>query len=119
MSIKYNILPKEYTLMQIENFIKAKYCHSLAKFKEDLLYNFQQEFFKKYYKKKESLIKLPLFSDFYKTYLLFFCAPTLSELNLNELIEEMVERKAKAFYQDNYQEEKDDKKDSRIIIQNY
>ena len=116
LSIKYNILPKEYTLMQIENFIKAKYCHSLAKFKEDLLYNLQQEFFKKYYKKKESLIKLPLFSDFYKTYLLFFCSPTLSELNLNELIEEMVERKAKAFYQENYQEEKDDKRDSKKII---
>ena len=28
--IKYNILPKEYTLIQLENFIRAKYCHSLA-----------------------------------------------------------------------------------------
>ena len=116
LSIKYNILPKEYTLMQLENFIKAKYCHSLAKFKEDLLFNYGQEFLNKYYKKKDSSKKIPLFTDFYKTYLLFFCRPTLSELNLNELIEEMVERKAKAFYQENYHEEKEDKKSSKKSI---
>lgn len=116
LSIKYNILPKEYISIQLENFIKAKYCHSLAKFKEDLLFNFEQEFLKRFYKKNESIKKLPLFSEFYKTYLLFFCSPTLSELALNELIEEMVERKAKAFYQENYQEEKQEKKDSKKFI---
>ena len=97
LAIKYNILPKEYTLMQVENFVKAKYCHALAKFKEELLFNYGQEFLNKFYKKKDSAKKIPLFTDFYKTYLLFFCRPTLSELNLNELIEEMVEKKAKAF----------------------
>ena len=116
LSIKYNILPKEYTLMQFENFIKAKYCHSLAKFKEDLLYNYGQEFLNKYYSKNDSIKKVPLFTEYYKTYLLFFCRPTLAELNLNELIEEMVERKAKAFYQENYQEEKETKKGSKKTI---
>ena len=111
LSIKYNILPKEYTLMQIENFICAKYCHSLAKFKEDLLFNYEHEYLKHYYKIKDSLVKLPLFSDFYKVYLLFFCTPTFTELRLNELIEEMVEKKAKEFYQENYQEE--DQKEKR------
>ena len=115
LSIKYNVLPKEYILIQLENFVKAKYCHSLAKFKEDLLYNYEQEFLNKFYNKKDSNKKIPLFSEFYKTYLAFFCRPTLSELNLNELIEEMVERKAKAFYQENYQEEKDDKNSKKII----
>ena len=116
LSIKYNVLPKEYILIQLENFVKAKYCHSLAKFKEDLLFNYEQEFLSKYYYKKESYKKLPLFSEFYKTYLTFFCRPTFSELNLNELIEEMVERKAKAFYQENYQEEEKEKKNSKKII---
>ena len=113
--IKYNVLPNEYTLIQIENFIRAKYCHSLAKFKEDLLYNYEQEFLKKYYKKKESMEKLPLFSEFYNTYLKFFCSPILTELKLNELIEEVVERKAKCYYQKNYHNEREEKKDSKII----
>jgi len=113
--IKYNVLPNEYTLIQIENFIRAKYCHSLAKFKEDLLYNYQQEFLKKYYKKKESMEKLPLFSEFYNTYLKLFCSPTLTELKLNDLIEEAVERKAKFFYQNKYHNKKEEKNESKMI----
>ena len=38
--IKYNVLPNEYNLMKLENFIEAKYCHSLARFKELLLFNY-------------------------------------------------------------------------------
>ena len=113
--IKYNILPNEYKLMQIENFIKAKYCHSLATFKEDLLFNYQYEFFKEYYKTNESLRILPLFWEFYKIYLVFFCWPVLTELKLNDFIKEMIERKAKCFYQENYPDENEEKKESNII----
>ena len=102
-------------MIQLENFIRAKYCHSLAKFKEDLLFNYKQEFLKRFYKKKESQNKIPLFSQFYKAYLQFFCSPMLSELNLNELIEEMVERKAKVFYQNNYNEEEENKESKKFI----
>lgn len=83
--------------MKLENFIEAKYCHSLARFKELLLFNYDEEFLKRYYSRKEALKKIPLFSEFYKSYLKFFCFPTLAELKLNELIEDMVENKAKAF----------------------
>ena len=61
------------------------------------------------------MAKLPLFSQFYNTYLNFFCTPTLTELKLNELIEEVVKRKAKCYYQKNYHNEKDEKKESKII----
>ena len=89
----------------------------------DLLFNYEHEYLKHYYKIKDSLVKLPLFSDFYKVYLLFFCIPTFTELRLNELIEEMVEKKAKEFYQENYQEEdqkekKQQKKHSRYESNN-
>ena len=50
--------------------------------------------------------KVPLFSKIYNTYLKFFCTPTLTELKLNELIEEVVKRKAKCYYQKNYHNEK-------------
>ena len=118
--IKYNILPNEYNLMKLENFIEAKYCHSLARFKELLLFNYDEEFLKRFYTRKESLKKIPLFSDFYKSYLKFFCFPTLAELKLNELIEDMVENKAKAFYNENYstEKEKSDKKINVVIFTN-
>ena len=118
--IKYNVLPNEYNLMKLENFIEAKYCHSLARFKELLLFNYDEEFLKRFYTRKESLKKIPLFSDFYKSYLKFFCFPTLAELKLNELIEDMVENKAKAFYNENYsnEKEKSDKKINVVIFTN-
>ena len=114
--IKYNILPNEYTLMNIDNFITAKYCHSLASFKEMLIFNYDEEFLKRYYPKKESLKKIPLFSEFYKSYLKFFCFPTLAELKLNDLIEDMVEKKAKAFYNENYKEDEKDKNQKKINV---
>ena len=120
MVIKYNILPNEYNLMKLENFIEAKYCHSLARFKELLIFNYDEEFLKRFYSRKESLKKIPLFSEFYKSYLKFFCFPTLAELKLNELIEDMVENKAKAFYNENYtnEKEKSDKKINVVIFTN-
>ena len=113
--IKYNILPNEYILMNLENFISAKYCHNLATFKEILIFNYDEEFMKRFYPKKESVKKIPLFSEFYKSYLKFFCFPTLAELKLNDLIEDMVEKKAKAFYNDNYKEENDKDKYQKKI----
>ena len=116
--IKYNILPNEYTLMKLDNFISAKYCHSLAVFKESLIYNYDEEFLNKFYTIKESTTKIPLFSEFYKSYIKFFCFPTLAELKLNDLIEEVAEKKAKAFYNENYSEknEKNNEKKINIII---
>ena len=107
--LQYNILPNQYEQIQINNFIKGKYCHSLSFLKESLIYNYQKEFLKKYYTKTQSMKQIKLFAEFYKTYLQFFCSPTLNELNLNELIEEMVETKAMVFYKKNYKEEKSKK----------
>ena len=115
--IKYNILPNEYNLMNIENFICAKYCHNLATFKEMLLFNYEEEFLNRFFPRKISLKKIPLFADFYKSYLKFFCFPTLAELNLNDLIEDIVEKKAKAFYNENYKEESEiDKSQKKINV---
>ena len=113
--IKYNILPNEYTLMKLDNFITAKYCHSLAEFKEKLIFNYDEEFLNRFYSKRESKKKIPLFAEFYKSYLKFFCFPTLSELKLNDLIEDMVEKKAKAFYNENFTE-KTDKNEKKINV---
>ena len=115
--IKYNILPNEYNLMNIENFICAKYCHNLASFKEMLLFNYEEEFLNRFFPRKMSLKKIPLFAEFYKSYLKFFCFPTLAELNLNDLIEDIVEKKAKAFYNENYKEESEiDKSQKKINV---
>ena len=111
--IKYNVLPQEYNMIQMDNFIQAKYFRPLAKFKESLIYNDFVEFLKKYYKMKNIMNKIPLLTELYKSYLDFFCFPTFVEFKINELIEDMVENKAKMFYKKNYkeEEEKDEKEE--------
>lgn len=113
---KHNILPKQYNLIQLENFITGKYCRTLAKFKERLMFNYREEFIKKRYRIKEIKKKLPLFYEFYKSYLQFFCSPTFSDLKLNELIEKTVEKKAKAFYNEYYKNEKESKEKTMNIV---
>ena len=108
--IKYNVLPQEFNQIQLNNFIIAKYCHSLAAFKESLIYNDTEEYLRKYYKIIDSILKIPKFAEFYKSYLVFFCFPTFAELKLNDLIEDMVENKAKIFYNDNYKVDNKEKK---------
>ena len=103
--IKYNVLPQEYNQMQLENFIIAKYCHNLASFKENLIYYDNNEFLKNYYRIKIIKKELPRLIDFYQNYLNFFCFPTFTEMKLNDYIEEIIEKKAKAFYSENYKDD--------------
>ena len=108
--IKYNILPQEYNKIQLNNFIASKYCRDLAVFKESLIYNDIFEFLKRYYRKYDSVKKIPNFSEYYKSYFNFFCFPTLAELRLNFQIEEMIENKAQFIYNDYYKDEYSEEK---------
>ena len=109
-----NFLLSFKTLLLLFGF-KISFVTEFVEFKEDLLFNYQHEFLKEYYKANESLKILPLFWEFYKIYLIFFCWPVLTELKLNDFIKEMIERKAKCFYQENYQDENEEKKEPNII----
>ena len=109
LAMKYNTLPEKYALIQINNFIKEKHCHSFSHFKENLKLYYPKELIKEYYTKKESLEKIPYLAEFFKAYLHFFCSPTLKELKFNILIEQMVQVKAIDFYKKNYENEEDDK----------
>ena len=113
LSKKYNTLPQKYSLIQIDNFIKGKYYHSASKFKDYILFYDTQESLIKYYTKNESIKHLKFFSEFYKSYLLFFCLPTLRDIKLNELFEDRIEIKALIFYKKNYESNKNDKEKNK------
>ena len=64
LKLKYNTLPEEYGLIQINNFINSKSCHSLSFLKENLIFNYAKEFMSGFYSRNESLEKIPLFAEF-------------------------------------------------------
>ena len=105
LMIKYNITPFKHTLISIQNFIESKYCREIAVFKENLIFNYTQEFLKRMYNKNESLSRLPKFVVYYRNYLLFFCRPIFHELKLDEKFQKYYETKAQIFYQGNYNKE--------------
>ena len=102
---KYNVLPQEHDMILLENVLQSKYCHDLAVFKEKILFNYNEEFLKRFYTQEESILRIPKFVTYYKNYLMFFCKPIFSELDLNDLIQAYSERKAQIFYQNNYKDD--------------
>ena len=102
---KYNTLPRDHDMILLENVVQSKYCHDLAVFKEKILFNYNEEFLKRFYTEDESILRIPNFVTYYKNYLMFFCKPIFSELNLNDMIQAYSERKAQIFYNNNYKDD--------------
>ena len=59
--MRYNTTPEQFDKIRLENVIQSKYCHELAVFKEKILFNYTEEFLKRYYKRKESKERIPKF----------------------------------------------------------
>ena len=52
----------------INDIIYNEKTHIVAKFKDYLIYDDNSEFFKRYYKSYESILRLPKYFEYYHTY---------------------------------------------------
>jgi hypothetical protein len=91
-----------YNKIKINNLLKTKPSHFLVSFREVLLYEFQDEFLKRYYSIKESRKHIPKFTEYYKNYISFFCKPIFRNLKLGKLILLSGEKCAENYYIRNY-----------------
>ena len=94
---KYNSSPQDKNIMIVNDLIKCKTCHFLAKFKEYLITDFVDEFFRKIYSKNESYKRIPKIYNYYKNYLKFFCVPTFIVPFANRIIKNYGELNAEYF----------------------
>ena len=101
-------LKNQYLDLVMENLIFNKNSHLVTVFKDYMIWDYCDEFFKRFYFKRESFLRVPKFSVFYKNYLKFFCIPTLKDQTPNEMIHTCSEKKAELFYKENYQRKKKD-----------
>ena len=93
-----------------DNLICSKSCHLVSCLKESMIYDFVDEFHKRFYTKNESRDRIPKFVNYYKNYLKFFCRPIFRDLELNDIIQSHGEKCAEIYYNDNYGKSKKDKK---------
>ena len=114
-SLKYNSHCKiknnkfTYNNLILENILFNKNCHIVAVFKDYMILDYIDEFLKRIYSKKESKIRIPNFSYFYKNYSRFFCIPTYSDFFFNYLIQNNNEKKARLFFNENYKNKRESK----------
>ena len=98
-----------------DNLICSKSCHLVSCLKESMIYDFIDEFLKRYYTKNESRDRIPKFVNYYKNYLKFFCRPIFRDLELNDIIQSYGEKCAEIYYNDNYEKSKKDKDKKKTI----
>ena len=84
-----------------------KNTHLVSTFKDYMIWDYIEEFLKRFYKNEESNERVPKFANFYKNYLKFFCVPTFKDIYCNEMIHNYSEKKAELFYNENYRSKKE------------
>ena len=101
--IKYN--PKRiYNELIMYTLLFNKNTHLVSVFKDYMIYDYVDEFFKRFYTNVETFERLPKFAMFYKNYLTFFCQPCFSDFHYNALIQKNREKKAEIFYNKNFRD---------------
>ena len=117
--LKYGDIEEEYFLSFTNKLIYNTSSHFNTLFKECQLNISRDEYLKRYYKKRETRERIPMLSDYYKNYHLFFCKPVLRDFYTYELLHSHEELKAEIFYKKNYKDEEtvknlENKEDTRI-----
>ena len=102
-------LKYKYLGLIMENLIFNKNTHLVSTFKDYMIWDYIEEFLKRFYKNAESDERVPKFASFYKNYLKFFCIPTFKDIYCNEMIHNYSEKKAELFYNENYRNKKENK----------
>ena len=106
-------LKYQYFGLIMENLVFNKNSHLVSLFKDYMIWDYIEEFLKRYYKGFESTERMPKFASFYKNYLKFFCVPTFKEYYCNEMIHNYSEKKAELFYNANYRKKKESESEQK------
>ena len=114
--IKYS--PKRmYNDLIMNTLLFNKNTHLVSVFKDYMIYDYIDEFFKRFYSHFETAERIPKFAVFYKNYLTFFCQPCFANLKFNNLIQKNRERKAELFYNRNFRDKNKESCEDEGIIE--
>ena len=111
---KYDSKPLSNSIMIITNLINCKPTHYLAVFKDYLIADYVEEFFRRIYFLNESIERIPKLFDYYKNYLQFFCKPIFKENFCNIIIKNYADFHAENFYKNNIEKNKDNNKTKEL-----
>jgi len=99
---KYNCTISQFNSIILKNLIYNINCHIVSVFKDYMIYDYIDEYLRRFYLINESNQRIPKFSQYYKNYIDFFCKPIIKNLKLNEILLDYFEKKAEYYYKKNY-----------------
>ena len=108
---KYSMSRNFYGRLIINNIIYNEKSHIVAKFKDYLVIDDLSEFLKRFYKRKESFTRLPLYFEYYNMYSKIF--PNYTVLKESKYIYTNIHRKQKMLDLQQEEEESEEKKKSK------
>jgi hypothetical protein len=95
---KYKTSKDEYDTVLLHYFMFNKNCHIVCLFKDYMIYDYIEEFFKRYYMKYEFTERMPKIAKYYSTYHVFYCKPIFRDFMINKIVHKYNENKAEAYY---------------------
>jgi hypothetical protein len=87
----------------IESLIENKNTKYCARYRDCMIYDYIDEFLKRFYVREESTVRLPGIAKYYKSYLKFMCKPTLRNFKANDLLHLYADQKAELYQCVNYE----------------
>lgn len=92
-----------YVSIVIESLIENRNTQYCARYRDCMIYDYIDEFLKRFYAREESTARLPGIAKYYKSYLKFMCKPTLRNFRANDLLHLYADQKAELYQCVNYE----------------
>lgn len=103
--LKYGDIDEDYNIFYANQVVYNEFSHFNTTYKEHL-YNYYEEFMKKYYNYKETKKRMIKLNEYYKNYLKFFSKPIFVNSYYNKIINHYYDSKAEIFYINNFSKRK-------------
>ena len=106
---KYGDIKDDYYTSFTNQVMYKCSSHFNIQYREIKYNDFSIEFFRRFYRKREVIERIPNLYDYYKNYHLFYLKPILRNFYLENLLHNYQDKKAEIFYKNNYTRTSNDK----------
>ena len=99
---KYGDTYEDFYISHINQILYRKRSHFNLIYKENQYDDIFTEFLRRFYKKVDTIDRIPRLYEYYKNYHLFYCKPLWRNFYISKLMHNFEDNKADIFYKNNY-----------------
>ena len=99
---KYGDTDEDFYILHINQILYKKHSHFNLIYKENQFSDIFTEFLRRFYKKDETISRIPKLYEYYKNYHKFYCKPLWRNFYISKLMHNFEDNKAEIFYKNNY-----------------